>query len=205
MSRPIIGVTGLPCSGKSLAAALIADGSATGVAADLFKADDAGHEVLTRPEVVELLREKFGRGLFASDDPADVRRAIAARVFGDADALAWLEGVVHPLVLAETDRAIAARDDRPLVMEAALLFESGMDLRCGRILVIETDFDVRLRRAAGRGWDRAELERRERRQIPLFERAEAGPLRDRLAHVANNADPEALRRRLGEVLADFFG
>lgn len=205
MRRPVIGVTGLPCSGKSLAARLIADGSVTGAPGELFKADDVGHEILLRPEVVLRLRERFGPGLFAVDEPAAVRRALAARVFGDAEALAWLEGIVHPLVLAETDKAVAAaRGPGPLVMEAALLFGSGMETRCDRILLVEADFAVRLQRAASRGWDRRELERRERRQIPLFAKAAAGPGRDMLARIPNNADPEALRRRLREALSDLF-
>lgn len=205
MTRPVIGVTGLPCSGKSLAARFIADGTVTGVKGDLLKADDTGHEVLVWPGVVAQLRERFGDGLFVSAEPASIRRAIAGRVFGDREALAWLEGLVHPLVLAEVDRAVSAATERPLVMEAALLFGSGMEMRCGRVILIEADFAVRLGRAATRGWDRAELERREERQLPLFAQAGQGPARDRIRRVANNAGPEALREALHQALSDFSG
>jgi dephospho-CoA kinase len=203
MTRPVIGVTGLPCSGKSLAARFIASGSVTGIPGELFKADDAGHEILTRPEVAARLRERLGDDIVASADPAAIRRAIAARVFADAPALAWLEGVVHPLVRAEVDRLAAGDETRPLVMEAALLFGSAMEERCDRILLIEADFAVRLRRAAARGWNRAELERRERRLLPLFAREGKGAQRDRIARVANNDDAEALRCRLHDVLSAF--
>lgn len=205
MTRPVIGVTGLPCSGKSLAARLIADGTVTGVQGDLLKADDTGHEVLVRPEVVAQLRERFGDETFAQDDPAAIRRAIAGKVFANREALVWLEGLVHPLVLAEVDRTVTEATERPLVMEAALLFGSGMEVRCGRVLLIEADFAVRLKRAAARGWDRAELERREERQRPLFAQAGKSPGRDRIRRVANNADPEALRDALQQALSDFSG
>ncbi len=190
----VVGVTGLPCSGKSLAASMLADGMLGGQAISL-KADDIGHAVLVRPEVVAKLAERLGSDVL-KPDPAETRRAIAGKVFHDPEALAWLEALIHPLVVAEVDRAIATRDGRPVVMEAALLFGSGMDSRCERIFLIESPFAVRLRRAAARGWDKAELERREKRQLPLFAEAVNGPCRERIVPIVNDADPEALRDAL---------
>lgn len=201
MNFPVLGVTGLPCSGKSHAAELLASGRVPGLApGELLKADDMGHEVLTRPDVVGLLRERFGADAFSSDDPAETRKAIAARVFGDSQALAWLEGVVHPRVVADVDAAVERnRSRRPVVMEAALLFTAGMDRRCDCVLLVEASFETRLRRAAARGWDRAELERRERRQLPLFEAVKNGPEREKIVVVDNSVDAdltESLRRAL---------
>lgn len=201
MSGPVIGVTGLPCAGKSLAAEILAGGSVVRPAGELCKADDVGHEVLTRPEVVDRLRERFGPGAFADPAPAEVRRAIAARVFADPGQLAWLEELVHPLVADRVDGIIAAAGTRPVVVEAALLFAGKLDRRCDWILVVEADFEARLRRAAGRGWSRGELERRQERQIPLFEEAFAGPARDKLVFVTNNEDDGLLADRIAETLA----
>ncbi|MCD8140749.1 MAG: dephospho-CoA kinase [Planctomycetaceae bacterium] len=196
---PVVGVTGLPCSGKSLAASMLADGMLGGEAVCL-KADDIGHAVLLRPKVVEKLADRFG-GDVLRPDPAETRRAIAATVFHDPDALAWLEALVHPLVLEEVDRAVASRQGRPVVMEAALLFGSGMESRCGHILLIDSPFEIRLQRAAARGWDRVELERREKRQVPLFAEAVRGPYGGRIVPIANDADPEALRGRLHQAVS----
>lgn len=200
---PVLGVTGLPCSGKSYAADLLASGAIPGLpAGELLKADDIGHDVLLRPDVVKELRARFGDEPFADPEPAAIRRAIAGRVFGDRAALEWLEGVVHPRVAAEVDAAMARnRGLRPVVMEAALLFVAGMDMRCDKVLLIEADFAVRLRRAERRGWDKAELERRERRQLPLFEAAKTGPSREKITVVANNADGDTLREALRAAVA----
>lgn len=201
MTQPVIGVTGLPCAGKSLAAELLATGAVTGVGGILLKADDIGHAVLVRPDVVEALRGRFGVDAFRDAEPAAVRRAIAERVFANPDDLAWLESLVHPLVAAEVDRITDdAGGRRPVVVEAALLFAADMDRRCDRVLVVEAEFAVRLARAERRGWDRAELERRERRQLPLFEAAFSGPDRDKLAFVRNDADDGRLAERIREVL-----
>lgn len=204
MSGRVIGVTGLPCAGKSLAAELLASGAVQGVPRGvLLKADDLGHDILVRPEVVETLRRRFGGGVITGDDPAEVRRAIAAKVFTDPDELAWLERLIHPLVDAEVDAAVRkAAGGTPVIVEAALLFAAGTDRRCEVILVVEAGFDIRLRRAAARGWDRNELERRQSRQLSLFEEAWRGPDRGKLVSVPNDADDGMLAGRIALALAE---
>lgn len=228
---PVIGVTGLPCSGKSLAAEFLAEGKVPGLRAGrLFKADDVGHEVLERPDVKALLRGHFGiKAARASreraiesgkacalkdggdeslvplalpDDPAAFRRAIAELVFSNPENLAWLEGVIHPLVVTETDaRLREERGKRPVIVEAALLFAADMDTRCDRILLIETDFAVRLGRAAKRGWSPEELRRRENRQVPLFTAARNEDTEKKIRVVQNDGDVEALIQALSAALA----
>lgn len=198
----VIGVTGLPCSGKSFAAELLAFGRVDGREGELLKADDVGHRILLRPEVVERLREHFGDEAIRPDEPTAMRQAIAARVFTDPRELAWLEGLIHPLVTAELDRVVdRLRGVKPVIAEAALLFAADMGSRCDRILVIEASFAVRLRRAASRGWDRGELERRQERQIPLFEAAWQGPGRDKLRRVANEGGEAELCKALSNAIA----
>ena len=202
MRQPVIGVTGLPCTGKSYAAGLLAAGRVEGVPAGvLLKADDIGHDILTREDVRRVLRDRFGDGVVSSSDPAAIRRAIAARVFSEPAELAWLEALVHPLVTAEAEREIAAAAGaRPVVIEAALLFAADLDLRCDRVLIVEATFAARLRRAEKRGWDREELEKRERRQIPLFDAAQNRPSRDRFVHVRNDDDDTLLASRIATAL-----
>ncbi len=200
-AMPVFGVTGLPCSGKSFAAELLAAGAVDGRAGVLVKADDLGHEVLLRPEVVEQLRERFGGEAFRANDPAAIRRAIAQRVFADREELLWLEGLVHPLVVAETERIIAGNiTERPVVVEAALLFEAGMDKKCSVVFLIDASLATRRERAAKRGWDAAELERRECRQRPLFAAAVADASRGKkIRRVGNDADAEALLAALRQA------
>lgn len=254
---PVIGVTGLPCSGKSFAANLLAEGKVPGIAPGrLFKADDAGHTVLERPDVKALLRAHFGaqiaqsgqRGLGVNsknalqpaqknqpyqpyqadqkgwtdqsgryiypqreeaqqpagkqpdefpEDPVEFRKAIAGLVFSNPENLAWLEGVVHPLVVSETDDILCKeRGKRPVVIESALLFAADMDVRCDRIVLVEADFAVRLNRAAKRGWSREELQRREKRQIPLFTAAWERDSSAKIRVVANNGNVDELIRTL---------
>ncbi len=54
------------------------------------------------------------------------RAALGRLVFSDPDALARLEALVHPVVIAEVERRIADSAARVIVVEAIKLLESGM-------------------------------------------------------------------------------
>ncbi|MDR1520365.1 MAG: dephospho-CoA kinase [Planctomycetota bacterium] len=188
-----VGVTGLPCSGKSRAAERLA-GLAGG---EVIQADALGHAVLERPEARELLRLRLGAGILAAD-PAETRRRIADRVFSDPAALAWLESLVHPLVAAETAiRAARLAGKRLAVIEAALLPVADMEHQCDRVILIEAEFPIRLDRAARRGWNRDELERRDARLAPLFDPGRLAEIGGKLVCIRNDKDDG----RLGDEVA----
>lgn len=193
----VIGVTGLPCAGKSFAARLLASGEVTGRPGELIQADLLGREVLEHPEVLEELRWRFGPEVTVAGNAAETRRRVAERVFRDEVDLAWLEGMIHPLVVEETARIMGRIDEHtPVFLEAALLLAAGMERQCDAILLVEAGFATRLARAAGRGWDREELKRRDRRLEPQFTPENVASWRGRLRRVANDADDGCLAQRL---------
>ncbi len=80
----------------------------------------------------------FGRGILAPDGAID-RKALGARVFGDAAARARLDALVHPRVRAEEAFRAAALEAEGwplLVSDAALLVEAGAHLRFDRLVVV---------------------------------------------------------------------
>ncbi|MDR0363126.1 MAG: dephospho-CoA kinase [Planctomycetota bacterium] len=206
-SRPVVGVTGLPCAGKSFVANLLASGEVTGEPGRALEADGIGHRILEDREVVAALVDRFGPRVTDAEGRI-VRAAMADIVFADPAELAWLERLTHPridAVVADFVRETAGR--RMVIVEAALLFAAGLEKLCGLVLVVEADLAVRRRRAARRGWNAGELARREARLVPLF--AEAGE-RDggpRLAYIENNEEnghgelTERLRRAMAEATA----
>ncbi|MDR1611942.1 MAG: dephospho-CoA kinase [Planctomycetota bacterium] len=200
--RPVVGVTGLPCSGKSFVARLLASGEVTGEPGLAVKADAVGHQVLNESEVAAKLAERFGAGILDAEGKPE-RRKIAAAVFSNPDALRWLEGLLHPRI----DRVIAgmiaaAGGSRPLIVEAALLFAAGMEKRCDIVLVVEADREARLRRAADRGWSEEELTRRENRLLPLFAKVREEGCGTRCETIDNNGKNglDGLKARLAEAL-----
>jgi dephospho-CoA kinase len=81
------------------------------------------------------------------------RAALGARVLGDAEALAALEAIIHPLV-REEERAFldAAREaGTPLVvLDIPLLFETGGEGRVDAVLVVTAPPDVQRARVLAR-------------------------------------------------------
>jgi dephospho-CoA kinase len=107
------------------------------------------------------LRERFG-----TSERGEVRE-LAVR---DRDALLWLEGLLHPRVMARTDAwrdELARSVDPPAlaVNEVPLLYEAGAEGRFDAVVVITAPREIRESRAGAR------LDEREQRLIPDEEKA----------------------------------
>ena len=189
---PTIGLTGGVGAGKSTVATLLRE--LGGVVSD---SDRDARAVLSNPEVLAALRAWWGDEVIGEDGLAD-RSAIASRIFSDEEARVRLERLVHPKVHERRQQTFAAgpEDATALVIDAPLLFEAGLDAECDAVIFVDTPLEVRLSRVKeGRGWDRAELERREAAQFPIDEK------RSKATDVINNElSPAELTERVGLVL-----
>jgi dephospho-CoA kinase len=144
LARPIaVAITGGIGAGKSEALAAFARHGAA-----VISSDDIVHRLLQEDEPVrEALRERFGDAVFAENGEVD-RGAIAEIVFADREALDWLEGLLHPLVVDEYmswRERLAELDDPPRVTatEVPLLYEVGGQDRFDAIVVVTAPPDVR--------------------------------------------------------------
>jgi dephospho-CoA kinase len=194
-SRPIIiGLAGGVGSGKSEAGGILAD-----LGCVLTDSDAEARAVLDLPEVKGQLVSWWGGGILGPEGRVQ-RGAIAKIVFADPEQRRRLEGLVHPLVRRSREELIrraAAQGARAVVIDAPLLFEAGVDAECDAVIFIDAPRASRLERVrTGRGWDEAELDRREAAQMPLEEKR-------RRAHevVMNDGTRGALRGALSAALA----
>ena len=137
LARPIaVAITGGIGAGKSEALAAFArHGAAT------ISSDDIVHRLLREDEAVRAaLLERFGDDVLDEDGEVD-RGAIAEIVFADREALEWLEGLLHPLVVQEYmgwRERLAELDDPPSVTatEVPLLYEVGGEDRFDAVVVV---------------------------------------------------------------------
>ena len=139
----VIGLTGGIGSGKSTVSALLAAKGAVVVDADAIvrKVQQPGTPVFAA------MVERFGPGIVAPGGTLD-RAAVADLVFGDAEALADLNAIVHPAVGAEIARrmeALAATDE-VVVLDVPLLVESRNAYPVAGLLVVDVDPEVAVRR-----------------------------------------------------------
>lgn len=143
-------------------------------------ADQVVHDLIANDaEVRDALEERFG----TTD-----RARIAEVVFGDRDALAWLEALLHPRVRDVQQRWFESLDAPVAVTEIPLLYETGGDARFDAVVVITAPEEVR----AGRT-DRLA---RSERLIPDEEKAK----RADFVYV-NDGSLDELDAFVGQVLA----
>ena len=116
-----IGLTGNIATGKSTVGRMLAK-----LGAEVIDADQIVHTVLSPngaayPAVVAV----FGTGILTADGTID-RSQLGDFVFADANALARLEQLTHPPVIAIIDERIATTATPVVVVEAIKLLESGV-------------------------------------------------------------------------------
>jgi dephospho-CoA kinase len=129
------------------------------------------HEVLRDAEVLHALSARFGAEIVRPDGSVD-RARLGPLVFGDADGLAFLEGIIHPRVAARRREWVAGQDaltPRPalLVCEVPVLFEAGVEAEFDAVIVVTASDDVRRTRVEARGQSFVE---RQARQMPEHEK-----------------------------------
>jgi dephospho-CoA kinase len=144
LTRPIaVAITGGIGAGKSEALAAFARHGAA-----VISSDDIVHRLLQEDEQVrEALRGRFGDAVFDEDGELD-RGAIAEIVFADREALDWLEGLLHPRVVAEylSWRERQAELDEPppvTATEVPLLYEVAGQDRFDAVVVVTAPAEVR--------------------------------------------------------------
>ena len=140
-----IGLTGGIASGKSTAAARLAELGATVIDHDLL----AREAVAPGSDGLARVAAEFGADVVGRDGTLD-RSALGAIVFADPEARSRLNAIVHPIVLRLADDAEAAvrTDDRGAVVvhDIPLLVETGQAADFDLVLVVRASEEVRVER-----------------------------------------------------------
>ncbi len=157
-------------------------------------ADAIALEQWRRPDVAQAAARRWGRQVL---DPSGgiVRGTVAGRIFADRTEYDWACGLIHPLVMAELERRVAELSpDRWAVAEVPLLFEVGRPSWVTAAVFVTAPRALRIARCRQRGWDEAELTRREAFYLPSDERMALSDF------VLNNEGDLASLRREAEAI-----
>ncbi|HBT77019.1 MAG TPA: dephospho-CoA kinase [Planctomycetaceae bacterium] len=167
----IFGITGNIGSGKSTVAGMFAN-----LGAARLDADRAGHEALTRPLVIERLRERWGDSILDRDG-AVLRKAVAGIVFAPTEQgsreLTFLQELTHPVIggiLEERLEREHAAGTRIALLDAPLLLEAGWDRLVEATVCVDCPEEIRLRRVLERGWAESDFRTRSLHQFTADEK-----------------------------------
>ena len=157
-----VAVTGDVGAGKFTAARLFESLGGT-----RFDADAVVAELWRCPDVVASAVGRWGPEILDSEGRA-VPARIAARFFSSQAEYDWGCALLHPRVRAELARRVAALDPGRewAVAEIPMLFESGVPDWVSATVFVTAPWGVRMERCRARGWDEAELRRREAFFLP---------------------------------------
>jgi dephospho-CoA kinase len=156
--------------------------------ADHLDADSVARRVLDRPAIGKAVAREIP-GAVGRDGKMD-RQKLAREVFSNPQALAALEDITHPPIRRAMERAIRKARAPYVLVDAALLQESGADELCDVLIYVACP--ARTRRARSRrhrGWSEAEHRAREARQWSCRRKRAAADL------VIDNGSDEARTRR----------
>ncbi|MCP9758911.1 dephospho-CoA kinase [Aquitalea sp. S1-19] len=144
--RAIIGLTGGIGSGKSAVAQRFA---ALGV--DVVDTDEVAHALsASGGAAMPAIAAGFGPGVIAADGSMD-RAAMRALVFADPARRAQLEGILHPLIHAESLRQLSLGHSPYAMLVVPLLFETGTYLGLlSRTLAIDCPEEMQVSRVMQR-------------------------------------------------------
>ena len=159
-----IGLTGSIACGKSTVSAYLRESGVPVVDADAIS------HALTAPggPALPMLREAFGEDIFDGDILN--RRALGQLVFSSPDRLSQLNGILHPMIIAEVQKRLEALSAaHPLVAgDVPLLYECGMERLFDAVLVVSVPRETQISRIMER--DHLSVEEACRRidaQMPL--------------------------------------
>lgn len=142
---PLIALTGGIASGKSTISRHLQSLGAVVVDAD----EVVRHVQQPGSDVLEAILDEFGTEMRQDDGTLD-RKRLGTRVFGDAEAIAALNAIVHPAVREESAKrfaaALEADPEAVVVYDLPLFVEGGRDGNWDLVVVAHAPADSRKRR-----------------------------------------------------------
>ena len=154
----VIGLTGSLGSGKSTAAAMLAE-----CGASVVDADRLAHEALKPGSPVYAQIAKAFPAVLAKDGSVD-RKKMAGEVFGHAERLKMLESLIHPYVFSRMAEEIAGAGG-VVVVEVPLLYETGFEKKCRLVMYIDAAPEAIRERLLKRGLSEKEIQLRQQAQL----------------------------------------
>ena len=192
----IIGLTGSSGAGKSAAAASFANKGFF-----VIDYDKLAREIYKKGEpcLIELTKH-FGNDII--DEHGNVmRQKLGDIVFANKHKLKLLNSIAMKHILQKSEIIIEQNKHKDIVLDAPLLFEAGLNLKCNKTIAIIADVDVQLERIVKRDG--------------ISDQTAKGRLKSQHSNeffakncdycISNNATPSELEKALENLLEILYG
>jgi dephospho-CoA kinase len=167
MNNIRVAITGGIGSGKSTFANYLASKDYV-----VINADDISKEILSFDEKIKkIIIKEFGSNSYT--DGKLNKKFIALQVFSNPANLTKLNSILHPQVLQKIDTIIKIKykDEKIVFVEAALIYEADIEKMFNYVILVTSDFNIRLRRSIKSGkFTEDDFIKRDKNQIPQEEK-----------------------------------
>ena len=141
----IIGLTGGIGSGKTTVAIMFQD-----FGIPVYYSDIEAKKIMEQPEIIKKIVAEFGSELLDANAMLQ-RKKLAALVFSNPEKLQKLNLIVHPEVKKHFDLWVKCHNEFTyIIKETAILFESGSDVFCDKIITVTAPLSIRIERVVER-------------------------------------------------------
>jgi dephospho-CoA kinase len=139
-----VGLTGGIGSGKTIVAKVFEQ-----LNVPVFYADEEAKRLLYNDEeIIKQLRDRFGDSIF--DENGINKASLASLIFNDSIALRDVNRIIHPRVRKEFANWAEQQTSPYVIMEAAILFESGGHKNMDYSILVYAPEDLRIQRVVER-------------------------------------------------------
>lgn len=192
----IIGLTGGIASGKSTVSKMFGE-----MGAVIIDADIKAKEISQRDDVVNEMKNIFGSKILNKNGEID-RNKTKEIVFSDKEKLKMLNDLIHPKVIDEFKKIKENADKNDIIIfDIPLLFETGMDKMCDKIMLVFVDMNTQIKRMMERDNITEELAVKIiNSQMSLEEKLKKSQI-----HIENNGTLENLRGKAEDIYRKLKG
>ncbi len=188
-----VGLTGDVGAGKSTLSKVWEE-----MGAAVIDADRVARDMWQLPDVQKRASERWGSDFF-EDDQKSVFAKIAEKIFSDEREYEFVSDLLHPATIVAIEE-IVKNADGWVVVEIPLLFECGRPKWMDFVVFASASAEKRVERNASRGWDAAEIKRRESRLMPRDEKIKRSDWV--LENSGTKEEWEAKARELGNIFLE---
>ncbi|HHZ06163.1 MAG TPA: dephospho-CoA kinase [Clostridiales bacterium] len=148
-SYVVVGLTGPTGAGKSTVAGFFTD-----CGCDVIDCDSLGHSILKKGSItLQQLAYTFGTDVL--DSTGNVNRTLLAqRAFSSRESTQRLNEICHPPICYKCLQMIndlrTSKENAVIILDAAVLLESNMDILCDTVICVTAPKAVRVQRIVNR-------------------------------------------------------
>jgi len=138
----------------------------------VINADDISKDIISFDEKIKKkIIKEFGSNSYK--DGKLNKKFIASRVFSNPVNLDKLNSILHPKVIQKIDSLVNTKykDENIIFIEAALIYEADIEKIFNYVVLVTSDFDIRLKRSSKSGkFTEDDFIERDKNQIPQEEK-----------------------------------